>query len=70
MLLEIDKEYKAHFLFPMAVAERDDFGGSYPDVVGYIIDFIRDDENLKLRNQEGSKQKILFELKKEALQGT
>ena len=67
MLLEIDKRYKAHFLFPMAVAERDDFGGSYPDVVGYIIDFIRDDEEFKVeKSRRFETKKYLFELKEKS----
>lgn len=65
MLLEIDKKYKAHFLFPMAVAERDGFGGSYPDVVGYIVDFIRDDKELKVeKSRRFETKKYHFELSK------
>jgi len=41
MILEIGSNYVAHFLFPSAIAERDEFGGSYPELVGYVIDFSR-----------------------------
>ena len=41
MILEVGSNYVAHFLFPSAIAERDDFGGSYPEMVGFAIDFSR-----------------------------
>ena len=41
MILEVGGNYVAHFLFPAAIAERDDFGGSYPELIGYVIDFSR-----------------------------
>ena len=41
MILEVGSNYVAHFLFPSAIAERDDFGGSYPELLGYVIDFSR-----------------------------
>jgi hypothetical protein len=65
MLLEIGKKYKAHFLFPLAIAKRDGFGGSYPDVVGYIVDFIRNGEEFKVeKSRRFTTTKYLFELKK------
>ena len=41
MVLEIGNNYTAHFLFPSAIADRDEFGGTYPEMVGYAIDFSR-----------------------------
>jgi hypothetical protein len=41
IILEVGSNYVAHFLFPSAIAERDDFGGSYPEMVGFAIDFSR-----------------------------
>jgi len=41
MVLEVTSTYVAHFLFPSAIAERDGFGGSYPELLGYVIDFSR-----------------------------
>ena len=41
IILEVGSNYVAHFLFPSAIAERDDFGGSYPELLGYVVDFSR-----------------------------
>lgn len=41
MILEVGSNYVAHFLFPASIAERDDFGGSYPELLGHVIDFSR-----------------------------
>jgi len=41
MILEQGSKYSAHFLFPAAIAERDEFGGSYPEILGYAVEFSR-----------------------------
>jgi len=41
MILEKGNNYAAHFLFPAAIAERDEFGGSYPEILGYAVEFSR-----------------------------
>jgi len=41
IILEQGSKYSAHFLFPAAIAERDEFGGSYPELLGYFIEFSR-----------------------------
>ena len=41
VILEVGGNYVANFLFPAAIAERDDFGGSYPEMIGYSIGFSR-----------------------------
>ena len=41
MILEQGNNYSAHFLFPAAIAERDEFGGSYPEILGYAVEFSR-----------------------------
>ncbi len=41
LILEKGSKCFAHFLFPAAIAERDEFGGTYPEIVGYAVEFSR-----------------------------
>ena len=41
LILEQGNKYIAHFLFPAAIAERDEFGGAYPAALGHVVEFSR-----------------------------
>ena len=71
MVLEIGANYVAHFLFPAAIAERDNFGGSYPQMLGYVIDFSRNGTQFHLSDsimfENIRSDEILKKFKSEAL---
>ena len=51
MVLEIDrKTKKAEFLFPAAIAKRNELG-NYPKLTGYVIEFSRNGEIFAVTDQ-------------------
>jgi hypothetical protein len=48
IILEQGNRYTANFLFPAGIAERDEFGGSYPEIIGYAVQFSRNGSPLEV----------------------